>query len=156
MSKQKLNEFATRMLNQACYDGHFNIAMEAIDLGAQPDFMGESGKCSLHFAAMGGHGSICEYLAQSFPQCLAIHDQAGMTPLHLACRNGCQQAAIALCQCGADLNARDDFGRKPHECCRDDETRIAMVQFERQQFTSSWAIAALATALGATRGGLGS
>ena len=144
---------ATKDLNHACYHGFSDDVLCALSNGADPIGAGESGKSCLHYAAMGGHSELCSYLAQQYPECMDLHDQAGQTPLHLACRNSHITAALTLCSLGADLGARDEFGRRPVDCCSDPKTSRAIVQFQRDSITSEWAMAALSGALSAAHGG---
>ena len=113
------DEDSSRQFNSACYQGRASEALDLLSRGADPSWTGESGKTALHFASMGGNAPLCGYLADLHPECLVARDQAGMTPLHLACRNTKLEAAIALRLAGAALDTRDDFGRMPLECCSD-------------------------------------
>lgn len=117
------DESSSRQFNQACYQGRSSEALDLLSRGADPAWTGESGKTALHFASMGGSGPLCGYLAERHPECLGARDHAGMTPLHLACRNSKLEAALALRRAGATLDARDDFGRMPLECCSDPALR---------------------------------
>jgi ankyrin repeat protein len=143
---------ATRELNNACYCGHAEVALDALSRGADPLLSGSSGKCALHFAAMGGHAELCARLCALFPEAMRLRDDSGMTALHLSCRGGKTDAAIALRRAGSDPMARDEFGRTPSDCA-DDQTRKRLGDIERELLASSWALRALAQALSSTRTG---
>jgi hypothetical protein len=117
---------ASRALNRACYDGRVDDALAWLAAGADPAAQGASGKGALHYCAMAGRVALCEALALARPQALDARDGAGMTPLHLACRNGQVGAAKALIECGASASALDDFGRAPLECFEDPRGREAL------------------------------
>lgn len=140
---------ASRHFNHACYHGLFDEALELLAQGADPLWSGESGKCGLHFAAMAGHAPLCSFLAQQHPQTLGAKDQAGMTPLHLACRNARQLAARALARSGAPLDARDDFGRTPVDCCPDPLMKQNLAQLEMEMAAEAWAQASLQSSMAA-------
>lgn len=134
---------ASRHFNHACYHGLFDEALELLSQGADPLWSGKSGKCGLHFAAMAGHDHLCSFLAQQHPETLNAKDQAGMTPLHLACRNSRTLAARALARGGALLDARDDFGRMPADCCSDSRMRSDLFQLQAEMSIEQWAQATL-------------
>lgn len=142
----------TRELNNACYCGRFEEALDALSRGADPMLPGQSGKSALHFAAMGGHAELCARLCALFPEAMHLADDSGMTALHLACRGGKTEAAIALRRAGCDAKARDDFGRMPSDCA-DSATRQKLDEIERELLASAWALRALAQALSSTRCG---
>ena len=121
---------ASRRFNHACYHGRSQEALDLLGLGADPLWRGDSGKTSLHYASMGGHASLCEFLVRRDPETLSARDGAGQTPLHLACRNARRDAALALRLAGSDLGARDDFGRMPLECCPDGALRLEIKKLD--------------------------
>ena len=54
------------------------------------------------------------------------------TPLHTACRNGETVEIISLLEAGADINARDEFGRTPfHEACRWGQNEVVVTLMEK-------------------------
>lgn len=141
---------ASRALNRACYEGDADAALDCLGEGADPCYQGASGKCSMHFAAMGGHAHLIAALARSSPTAAALRDHAGMTPLHLACRNGRLDAAMALVRAGASLAAADDFGHCPLDVCSSPQMREAMVEAERDTLASAPVLDAISKALGAS------
>jgi hypothetical protein len=138
---------ASRHFNHACYHGLFDEALALLAQGTNPSWSGDSGKCGLHFAAMAGHADLCSFLASQHPETLEAKDQAGMTPLHLACRNSRSLAARALARAGAALDARDDFVRMPTECCPNPLMRAEFAQLETEMAAEQWAQATLTCAI---------
>lgn len=140
---------ASRHFNHACYHGLLDEALRMLAHGVNPLWSGESGKCGLHFAAMAGHDHLCSFLAQQHPEALDAKDHAGMTPMHLACRNSRPLAARALARSGSSLDARDDFGRMPAECCTDTLMRTDLVHLQAEIALDQCALAALASSMAA-------
>lgn len=63
-------------------------------------------------AAEGGTYELCiELLALGIP--IGTKDKAGNTPLHVAAKAGNLNVAKALCECGADVMARNANNRTP-------------------------------------------
>lgn len=61
-------------------------------------------------AAEGGTYQLCvELLALGIP--IGSKDKAGNTPLHIAAKSGNLDVAKALCECGADVMARNAHNR---------------------------------------------
>lgn len=141
---------ASRALNRACYQGDADAALDCLGEGADPAYQGASGKCAMHFAAMGGHAHLIAALARSAPSSATLRDHAGMTPLHLACRNGRLDAALALIRAGASLRSADDFGRSAFESCEDQALRAALADAERDTVASAPLLDAISKALGAS------
>lgn len=139
----------SRQFNHACYHGLFDEALDLLSRGADPLWQGASGKSGLHFAAMAGRAELCSFLAQQHPDSLVSRDQAGMTPLHLACRNSRFDAAMVLRAHGASVEARDDFGRRPADCCSDQALLLALTDFDDDLFSPCLATKALAHAMSA-------
>ena len=143
---------AQRDLNHACYHGIADMALQALADGADLSSPGSSGKSPMHFAAMGGHGPLCSHLAALLPDAMALRDAAGQTPLHLACRGAKAEAAMALCRAGADSESRDDFGRRPIDCCPDAALRRELLDFERDKLASAWTDGAIGAAMRSLHG----
>ena len=143
----------TRHLKHACYHGFYDDVLDALASGADPLDKGESGKNSLHYAAMGGHAELCSYLSLQYPECLCVRDNAGQTALHLACRNAHASVVLTLCYLGADLNLRDEFGRRPIDCCSDKLTMNTLKQFQQNQLISECAMQALSSAFSSSMNG---
>lgn len=61
---------------------------------------------NVHEAAALGDGEYMAYLLQEEPEQLSAHNYDGWTPLHLAAFFGGEEAAAALIELGADVNAR--------------------------------------------------
>eukprot|EP00440_Ansanella_granifera_P070895 gb/GFBE01076943.1/.p1 GENE.gb/GFBE01076943.1/~~gb/GFBE01076943.1/.p1 ORF type:complete len:311 (+),score=43.62 gb/GFBE01076943.1/:1-933(+) len=55
-----------------------------------------SGACPLHFAALGGHGHVCEVLLREGGTAVDTRDNLGLRPLHLAAEQGHVDACRAL------------------------------------------------------------
>lgn len=141
---------ASRALNRACYQGDADSALDCLGEGADPAYQGASGKCAMHFAAMGGHAHLIAALARSSPASTSLRDHAGMTPLHLACRNGRLDAALSLIRAGASLRALDDFGRSALDSCENEDQRSALADAERDTVASAPILDAISKALGAS------
>lgn len=84
-----------------------------------------TGQTPLHTAASCGHAEVCAALIDTHPRCvdlLALSDggsDAGSSPLHLACRLGCTDAADVLLARGANPRRADDtIGTTLHYAAR--------------------------------------
>jgi len=77
-------------------------------LGAAPARAGE-----IHEAAQAGDCARIQSLLDLNPQLVQARDAAGLTPLHLAARQGHRDAAELLLGRRADVNAQDNTGSTP-------------------------------------------
>ncbi|CAJ1372889.1 unnamed protein product [Effrenium voratum] len=59
------------------------------------------GASPLHFAALGGHGHVCEVLIECGGALVDSRDNSGLRALHLAAEQGHVDACYALLQCGS-------------------------------------------------------
>ncbi|OLQ15715.1 Ankyrin-2 [Symbiodinium microadriaticum] len=59
------------------------------------------GASPLHFAALGGHGHVCEVLLEEGGLDVDGRDNSGLRALHLAAEQGHVDACLSLLQCGA-------------------------------------------------------
>ena len=104
-------------LRHATQHGHVNVmALLVESFHADVTEMDEKDKHTLlHVAAQAGHVPAMQFLLQQQQQTDLVQacDVTGCTPLHLASRNGHDDAVLALLHAGADVNACDDGWQTP-------------------------------------------
>lgn len=88
--------------------GRATPAAILLQRGARQDTKNKMGRTALHWAAHNGHHHILEMLLGSSPPVpMDERDDAGDTPLHVACRQGHLEAANVLVANGADVDSRN-------------------------------------------------
>ena len=73
----------------------------------------ETGATALHWAALAGHDHIVKRLINAKADVNTTESGTGMTPLHGAARWNRLMTASLLLKNGAEVDARDFFGRTP-------------------------------------------
>lgn len=109
----------TRPLHYAAYRGNFEIVIELLSAGANPNARSESSKnirrdggAPLHLAADGGSIEVVAALLRAGADPSA-KDKSGWTPLHYAAFDGHAEIVTTLLDAGADATAKDKLGRTP-------------------------------------------
>ena len=113
-------------LQLAASRGDVSMARALCALGGRAAIEARSltGQTPLHTAASCGHAEVCAVLIDTHPRCvdlLATSDagSVGSSPLHLACRLGCTEAADVLLARGANPRRADDtIGTTLHYAAR--------------------------------------
>jgi ankyrin repeat protein len=104
------NEYRTTPLHLAVAEHEEPLVRLLLEHGADPDLKDHGGHTPLHIAAMYGHDDLMDPLLESDPE-IDLRDDYGRTPLLLVAReSGSLEAARALLEHGADVNALDRFG----------------------------------------------
>ena len=99
-------------LDDACYNGHMDLALVLMDSGADIYFINDYNQTLLHRASFNGPVDLVKILIDKG---IDIHfkDAQNMTALHIACGKGNMEIAIALIDMGADISTKDKAGRTP-------------------------------------------
>ncbi|ROI82014.1 Fibronectin type 3 and ankyrin repeat domains 1 protein [Anabarilius grahami] len=103
--------FTSLML--ACFHGHLDVVKFLRSCGASWTSRDRSGCCALHWATVGGHLPILQYLIQD--GCEAdVQDSDLWTPLMIvSLMSGDTAVASLLISAGADVNVKDKDGKTP-------------------------------------------
>ncbi len=108
-------------LQMASRDGKLNITKELLKFGAHPlrGMGGDRHRSALQWGVANGNQEICKCLVENgadinefYPQLDVEH---GRTPLMVAVRKGFKEAAEVLLSKGADINCKDETGRRAFE-----------------------------------------
>ena len=78
--------------------------------GAHVDLAAQEGHTALHLASMCGHLEVVRCLVHEHGANIHASNAVGETPLHAAAWAGMLPVAQYLCECGADVQARDSRG----------------------------------------------
>jgi cytohesin len=92
--------------------GDIGRVNELIRTGADPNMADMSGT-ALYLAAANGHAGIADILIAAGADIEGTGEPAAMHPLHVAAMAGGVRAAALLLDRGADMEARDGWGRTP-------------------------------------------
>lgn len=76
----------------ASYKGDLKSVKELIANNAKVNIYSNQQKIALHFAALKNHSEVIDFLLQKNAY-KEFKDDLGCTPLHLACKKGCDIAA---------------------------------------------------------------
>ncbi len=87
--------------------------LKHLSAGIEVNQRDETGATALHWAALAGHDHIVKRLIDAKADINTTESGTGMTPLHGAARWNRLTTARLLLENGADLDARDFFGRTP-------------------------------------------
>jgi ankyrin repeat protein len=110
--------FVSDSLHAAAYGGDAGrVAWWVADGGAAPAGVDGDGRTALHWAALGGHAPVVEYLlalpAVAAAGCVNAADPEGWTPLASATAAGHVTVVRALLGAGASPGARTSGGQAP-------------------------------------------
>ncbi|KAL0214443.1 hypothetical protein P9112_006627 [Eukaryota sp. TZLM1-RC] len=117
----------------AASTGDKRLVTELLSLGHSISSTDDNGRTALHYASSENHSDLIPLLlspkysksADPDPQ-----DNSGITPLHIACRDGHIQTVKALANAGCDLNVRDNRGFSPlHFACSGPELSLPVLDF---------------------------
>ena len=98
-------------LQSAASNGHTETAAYLIGEGVDVNLHTKTGMAALHTAIVNGHSGIASMLIRAGAT-LNSTDH-GLTPLHLAARNGIPELVVPLIQAGVDRDARSHHGFTP-------------------------------------------
>ena len=95
-----------------------------------PPTVHPSGRVAMHFAAASGHVRCVALLLAAAPECAALTDWHGVSPLQLACRHGHDEVlrllqAAAASTLGAPTPAPSSSTRRPRSCAQCSATQSA-------------------------------
>jgi truncated hemoglobin YjbI len=114
---QVRNRFGRTLLHDASAQGSLRMVELLLRHGADPNVRTAAGHTSLYCLTneceAAGSGDIVRALVRAGAQVDARSDSKRCTALHMAARRGNVEAAEALLDCGADINARDKAGDTP-------------------------------------------
>jgi len=113
---QKLGGDVNKALYEAVQWGDFQMAFDALDLGADPLLAHSSRKLTpLHVVAQSGNSDLLGLLLRhpSAPAMVEARNWEGETPLWRAVRAGEVGATQALVDARSDVNAADSHGHTP-------------------------------------------
>lgn len=91
--------------------GDPEIARMLVDAGADPALADDDGRTPLHHAAINGHALLIRGIGRAISDAIEAVDTTGQRALHAAAAVGHHDAAAALIDAGADVNARGRGGR---------------------------------------------
>jgi truncated hemoglobin YjbI len=105
------------LLHQACAQGNRAMVEFLLRLGADPNAQDGGGHTPLYslaneYRASNG-GEIVRILSHGGANVNAADGVKRCTALHMAARRGSLEIAVALLDCGADIEARDSVGETP-------------------------------------------
>jgi ankyrin repeat protein len=101
------------LLHRAAMKGSREACAWLMRQGLSPVCPGSGGATPLHYAAAEGDVTLMHLLLREKESPHSPVNQHGMTPLHVAAGEGHLAVARYLVKRGADLRARDKFGRLP-------------------------------------------
>jgi ankyrin repeat protein len=116
------------VLQLAAKRGHAGV-FELLLKNTTPSlFVDENGRTTLHDVATSGSLDTLRVALEneSLLKFLNAGDRDGMTPLHLACAEGCRELIEELISSGADLNAKNRAGLTPLHLAVDANLDIAV------------------------------
>ncbi|KAK3236814.1 hypothetical protein CYMTET_53067 [Cymbomonas tetramitiformis] len=99
-------------LHDAARNGHQEMVVKLVELGANIHTAAKAGLTPLHAAACNGHQEVVVKLVELGANIHAA-DETGSTPLHDAARNGHQEVVVKLVELGANIHAANKDGRTP-------------------------------------------
>jgi len=119
-------------LHHACDNGHLEVVMALIEVGANVNVNGGSYKNTpLHFACDNGHLEVAMALIEKGAD-IDARDDIQNTPLHLACWNSHLKVAMALIDKGAAIDARNADKKTPlHLAFRNNDIEFIMALVEK-------------------------
>lgn len=102
-------------LQTLCANEYFESAKALVDFGSNVNHMGGGGRSPLHWAAICDNSRLLQHMFEHGGADLNLRCEGdhGWTPLHEAVAHRRLAAARTLIALGADVNAKDDFGRRP-------------------------------------------
>jgi len=106
-------------LHYACWNGNAGVIKVLIQNGADPNVVSRQGLWPICLAAEQGGKDVVAVLLASGAK-VDVRTKAGsFTPLHIACIKGYGDIANHLIAKGADVNAKDAYGKRPlsYACC---------------------------------------
>ncbi|XP_063533585.1 26S proteasome non-ATPase regulatory subunit 10-like isoform X1 [Cydia strobilella] len=104
-------------LHYACSKGHKDIAKLLLEAGANVNEADVLHVTPLHRAASLGRNNIVELLLSQPEIKVNLEDSTGCTPLHLACEEDRESAAIMLVKAGAALDIMNKEKKTPLDLC---------------------------------------
>lgn len=105
------------LLHKAIVQSDRKCAAFLLKLGADPNLASDEGQGPLHFATYKNEKLVALLLRNRADPNKRIEN--GMTALHLALATHQNDSARILIRYGADVYARDDKGRTPHDIARE-------------------------------------
>ena len=118
VNESQLNQLLRRSLNyESLLQGQKDVADYLLNKGANPNAKVKNEATMLHQSAWGGDPartkSLIEFLVSRGADVNAFQGESRWTPLHSACSRGRGSVAKVLIDNGADVNAKDRWGRTP-------------------------------------------
>ncbi|KAJ3095273.1 hypothetical protein HDU96_001246 [Phlyctochytrium bullatum] len=96
-----------RALHFAAGGGHADVVHLLLDHGADVGVMDRGHWIPLQRAASRGHTEVCKALVRKNPMSIAVRDNIGDTPLHIAAQKKHMHVAAELLSMGADLSVKN-------------------------------------------------
>ena len=125
------------LLHCSSEQGHANVVLVLLQLGAVVNSTDDSGKTGLHYASMRGHLAVVKHLIEA-GAVINAKDDSGNTPLFYACAGGYLDVAKKLQSSGSDLEAKNRLGNTSlHGTCLLGQLEIA--QWLAERGASVWA-----------------
>ncbi len=118
------------LLMISAVNGKLTTVKYLVSLGVNLEKRGASQHTALHFAACRGERDVVEYLLSSGAE-LAAQDVDGNTPLHVSTHH--LSIVQLLCQNGADIAQRNNYGFTVAQCAAIDDNLSALSFLSSQQ-----------------------
>ena len=100
-------------MHAAAKSGALAVVKFLASVGASTDAKTAAGAVPLHIASQHGHGPVVEYLIEERRSDPNVTNDAGVTPLLLACETGHTSVLLQLVAAGAHVNRPDSDGVTP-------------------------------------------
>ena len=118
-------------LHFAASEGHTDITMSLIKLGASIDVVSLSLRTPLHVACIRGFTEIILILIQSKSN-LNCQDKYGNTPIHILSEGGCVEALEICLNYNPDIKVKNIYGETAVEIATNVETRNVFISYMKK------------------------